>query len=117
MTAAALTVSCTPTNSLVLLSSSTLTVSFTSPFVVSADNPQLLALTLTLPSILTGTSTCSASLTGTSCSISNNKYTLSPLTTFTQTISITFTATAGYFTTAGPFASALTYNGNNVATD
>lgn len=117
MTPASLSLSYVPTNALVLLSSSTLSIRINSPFTLSASNPSLLKITVQLPSDFTGTATCSASLSGSVCSFSGSTYTLSSLTAFTNTVNLTFTATAGYFTSSSTFISALSYNNSLVATD
>lgn len=117
MTPASLALSYVPTNGLVLLSSSTLSLRITAPFSLSATNPSLLKITVQLPSEFTGTATCSASLSGSVCSFSGSTFTISSLTAFTNTVNLTFTATAGYFTSSSTFTSSLSYNNSLIATD
>jgi hypothetical protein len=117
MTPAALGATYVPTNSLTLLNSSTLSLRITSPFTISAPNPTLLAIAITVPTDFTPSATCTGSLTGSSCSLSGTVYTITGLNLFTNTINVTFTATAGYFTTTAAFTSVLSYSGNQVATD
>lgn len=117
MTPASLTVSYVGTNSLALLSSSILSLRITSPFTLAPSNPSLVKITVQLPSDFVGTASCSASLSGSVCSFSGSTYTISSLTSFTNTVNLTFTATAGYFTTSGSFSSSLNYNDSIVAAD
>ena len=117
MTPGILSATYTPTNTLVLLSSSTLTLTITSPFAVSAPDPTLLKIAITVPTDFTPTSTCTGSLTGSVCSLSATTYSITGLSLFTNTIDVTFTATAGYFTNSSTFLTVLTYNSFEVAKD
>ena len=117
MTPAALSATYTPSNSLVLLSSSTLTLTITNPFTVTAPDPNLLKIAITIPNDLTPTATCTGSLTGSVCSLSGTTYSLTGLSLFTNTIDVTFTATASYFTNTSTFISKLTYNNFIISTD
>ena len=117
MTAAVLSTSYTPTNLLTLLSSSTLSLRITSPFTISAPDPTLLKIDITVPSEFTPSATCTGSLTGSSCTLVGSVYTLTGLSLFTNTVNVTFTATANYFTTSSAIFSVLSYNGSQVATD
>ena len=117
MTPAALSATYTPTNSLVLLSSSTLTLTITNPFTVNAPDPTLLKIDITIPNDFTPTTTCTGSLTGSVCSLTATTYSLTGLSLFTNSINVTFTATAGYFTNSSTFISKLTYNNFQISTD
>jgi len=116
---ATITSSYTPTNSLVLLSTSTLQISISNPFIVTATNPSLLSLVIVPPADLTiiTSTACTTSLTGTTCTPSASVITVTQLTSFSNTISVTFSATASYFITSSSFSINLSYNGSAVSSD
>jgi hypothetical protein len=114
-----LSVSYTSNNQLTLLSASTLTLSITNSFSMSPADPSLLKIVITLPNQLTITNTtCSTTINGTQCTNGgSNQVIVTQLSTFTSTISVTFSAVAGYFSTTSAFNVVLTYNSILVATN
>lgn len=104
---------------IVLLSTSTIQLTFKSPFVLSrATDQSLLKLTVDVPADLTPIdNSCVLSISGSACSLAGQKFTISSFNDFSSELILTFTATATYFTQTSAFTTKLTYNGSNVATD
>jgi hypothetical protein len=117
MQSISLNVGYTANNQLVLLSSSLLNIMLTNTFTVNAPDPTLLKIAITLPTELTLTnSICTTSISATCTSnINSNQIVLTQLTGFTNTINITFSANAGFFSTSSPFNIYLTYNNSAVS--
>lgn len=115
-TAAALAASYTPANTLILLAPSSLTLTLTSPFALSPSSPALLRIVIVPPAELTlHTTGCTLSLSGSVCTPTAANLTLTQLTSFSNTVSVTFSANASYFSTTGAFSLTLSYNGSVVA--
>lgn len=114
-----LNVAYTPNNQLTLFSASTLNINIANTFAVSPADPSLLKLDITLPSQLTLTNiTCTTSISGALCtSGSGNTVTITQMTNFSNTINVTFSSLASFFTTTSPFNIVLSYSGFNVASN
>ena len=105
-----------PNNQLVLLSFSTLNIQITNPFNINAPTPSLLKLVITVPSELTLiTSNCTAS--NSVCIFSSSTTMTITLNGFTNTVNITFFATAGYFATSSTFSASLSYNNSLISSN
>ena len=94
-----------------LLSTSTVAVTISSPFTLNrATNTSLLYLLLTIPTELTIlASSCSLSNPAATCAITSNKLNITAFTDLSS-LTITFKATTAYFATSSPFSATLYYS-------
>jgi hypothetical protein len=106
-------------NNIVLLSTSKVTVSLSSPFLFSQlSNSSLLSIVMQIPTDLTPISgTCVASFASSICSQASQTFTITQFGDFSSPITIKFNTLTSYFTSSSSFTINLYYNSSLVLTN
>lgn len=106
-------------NNIVLLSTSKVTVSLTSPFLFTQlTNSSLLSIVIQIPTDLTPISaTCIASFASSICSQSSQTFTITQFGDLSSPLTIKFSASTSYFTSSSSFTINLYYNSSLVLTN
>ena len=118
-TPATLSVTATSDDGIILLGQSTVQLAIQAPFVLNrTPDSSKVTLQVIAPSdhLTPLASTCAVSLAGTACSLSGQTFTVSGLNSFSNSLTLTFSASTGYFAVVSSnFTATLSYDGVTVA--